>query len=44
MKASSASTNPENHSRTRWLYGPLVAFVVLAFIASLALPQSWMTR
>jgi hypothetical protein len=39
MKASSASTNPTNHSRARWLYGLPVAFVLLAFIVILFLPQ-----
>jgi Trk-type K+ transport system membrane component len=32
MNASSASTNPTNHTRTRWLYGLPVALVLVAFI------------
>ena len=34
-RPSSSSINPEDHTRTRWQYVPVVAFIILAFVAAL---------
>ena len=34
-RPSSSSINPEDHTHIRWQYVPIVAFIVLAFVALL---------